>query len=955
VYSLLEDDKGWIWVGTAAGLFRYDGVAFVPYSSALARQSDVHNLKRGIDGRVYAQNFRGQLFSVQGDSLQLVGDFQGLNAQFLSYGFLDRKLLISTGKAILQFEIDQHTLPLDPEAPSQTTPSLSNPHIHSIGCQGALIRRSGQQEDLILGQIDALAKKSTTLQLLSTLDQADSTWVVRGEPKPNTTQIPVQKPKKNDSVLVEIRLIRASGNRGDSAFLHLPSAYTKRGKLYAQGLPDGRIILAGVRGILLLEKLPNGQTTYTSILNGRAVNSILVDRESNLWVGTETQGLVLIPDMGVRQEDFTGVHAPIVDLAATADEQYLFAATFDGSIYQLRPSLARLSSEAANSKFWQSHTGRLFVANVEVHPQRANNFQEGLRQIVANVKDGEELSGRRVLLASNARAEIKNQFSYSTLTPINGDKAAILNQSLEIRKRRATGIAFDPAKQLLFIAYNDSLLTYKITNQEEASLQKQATVFDQGEIGGLAQTLAFKNDILFIGLASKGLSTINLNSSKVNYYLGDQSIERIRTTPNFLYVQTSVGVFRSNLNEHPLKFEQLSTGFGLPAGKPTAFYTDEKYTYAAYDRRVVRIPSEQKKIGTKRQSIAFAKTELAGVPLANPNKQPFNIEANRESLRFEPRIPNFSQAPATSFEYRILGTDTSWQVTSGTSASIFLNALPAGTHTLEIQLAGAVSTRTAFSIRSRVPFWRKPWPYILATGVLALLAISIIRRRAKRKQLAAERETALRDSQLTALAAQMNPHFIFNALNSVQDFMMRNERLAANDYLTKFAKLIRLTLDHSRVAEITLDQELDMMRTYLDLERIRFDDEIEVELLQGNALSLSAKLPALLVQPYVENAFKHGLLHRKGLRRLLVQYNMESNDTLCVTVEDNGVGRSYAEEVNERNRSGNRFASGATERRIALLNADNPGRFSVEVIDLKAEGSAIGTRVILHILLNKAQ
>ena len=269
-----------------------------------------------------------------------------------------------------------------------------------------------------------------------------------------------------------------------------------------------------------------------------------------------------------------------------------------------------------------------------------------------------------------------------------------------------------------------------------------------------------------------------------------------------------------------------------------------------------------------------------------------------------------------------------------------------------MRLAGESGTATEWVIDARVPFWRKPWPYVLLTLLLAAVVIQWVRRRARVRQRRAERETALRESQLAALAAQMNPHFVFNALNSVQDFMMDNDRLAANDYLTKFARLIRLTLEHSRRPEIKLSEELDVMRTFLDLERVRFDGEIDIALETSPDLRLSAKLPALVVQPYVENAFKHGLLHRRGERRLRVAYEAVGEDGLRVTVEDNGVGRVRAAELRSRSRVGTNFSSGATARRIALLNEASPGSYRVTIEDLRRDGEAAGTRVTISLRLS---
>ena len=151
-------------------------------------------------------------------------------------------------------------------------------------------------------------------------------------------------------------------------------------------------------------------------------------------------------------------------------------------------------------------------------------------------------------------------------------------------------------------------------------------------------------------------------------------------------------------------------------------------------------------------------------------------------------------------------------------------------------------------------------------------------------------------SQLEALRSQMNPHFIFNALNSIQEYIVFNNKELASNYLVKFSRLIRIYLEHSQQNEIVLKEEVNALKIYLELEKIRFEDILDYDLyIDENLMLEQIKIPSLFIQPYVENAIKHGLLHKLDDRKLKVSFQKEKlNNYLVCTIEDNGIGRKQA-------------------------------------------------------------
>jgi len=208
-------------------------------------------------------------------------------------------------------------------------------------------------------------------------------------------------------------------------------------------------------------------------------------------------------------------------------------------------------------------------------------------------------------------------------------------------------------------------------------------------------------------------------------------------------------------------------------------------------------------------------------------------------------------------------------------------------------------------------------------------------------------------SELTQvnLRQQMNPHFIFNTLNSIQYYMYQHDKLATNTYLTKFSNLMRKVLDNSNHTSIPLRDELDALTLYLDLECLRFKDKFSYEINIDEEIDpLLYKVPTMLIQPYVENSICHGLMPRED--KGIVKINMElDKDHIICTIEDNGIGREAAQE-RKKTRNGNHNSLGTriATSRLDLVNALYGTSLHTTYTDLKnSNGEPEGTRVEIHI------
>ncbi|MBK7665930.1 MAG: histidine kinase [Sphingobacteriaceae bacterium] len=192
----------------------------------------------------------------------------------------------------------------------------------------------------------------------------------------------------------------------------------------------------------------------------------------------------------------------------------------------------------------------------------------------------------------------------------------------------------------------------------------------------------------------------------------------------------------------------------------------------------------------------------------------------------------------------------------------------------------------------------------------------------------------------------MNPHFIFNSLNSIQDLILKGDVEHSYSYITTFSNLVRRTLSYSDKDFIDFEQEIKLIELYLSLEKLRFKKDFSFTINTNNIVDI--QIPPMLIQPFIENALVHGLLHKEGEKKLTIHFELK--DTLICVIEDNGVGREKSKAIKLRQRSEHEsFSSKAIYKRFEILSNVFEGQFGYTYEDLQKENQATGTRVSLII------
>lgn len=325
---------------------------------------------------------------------------------------------------------------------------------------------------------------------------------------------------------------------------------------------------------------------------------------------------------------------------------------------------------------------------------------------------------------------------------------------------------------------------------------------------------------------------------------------------------------------------------------------------------------------------------------------------------------NFPNPEAVKYQWRLKGASEAWSPVTAQN-NVNFSSLAPGDYAFMVKACNedGVWSKEPVSLKFSItpPFWRSWWFILIAICVAAAFIIISFRWRVNRirtkaaeeqKKLQLEKEVV--ELEQKALRLQMNPHFIFNALNSIQSQIGTDNEQTARYYLAKFSRLMRQILDNSRNTSISLEEEVSTLENYLLIEKFcngdRFDYTIKVdEAIEKDYI----KIPPMLLQPFIENAIKHGLKTSSGRRGLIeVEFN-ERNNMLECSVTDNGIGRKKAEELNKVSKETYHKSTAllVTQERLDLLDGAEAAK-SLEIIDLyDTDGEAVGTRVLLRVPL----
>jgi hypothetical protein len=335
----------------------------------------------------------------------------------------------------------------------------------------------------------------------------------------------------------------------------------------------------------------------------------------------------------------------------------------------------------------------------------------------------------------------------------------------------------------------------------------------------------------------------------------------------------------------------------------------------------------------------------------------YKLGNKENNIRIDFEAISFKAPKDITYSYILKGFHTEWQTTDSETIEFML--LPPGNYQFYLYALNEDGVHShkviMFNFTIRPPFHLTWW--FVSTVILLIILVSasfltvVYRVRIKEIKKRNRVEKELIQERQKALGQQMNPHFIFNTLNSIQYYLYKNDKYRSMDYLQKFGQLMRNTLYNSQKDFISIEDEINSLTTYLELEQLRLDHTFDFSI--GTDKSIDPKsimIPCFLVQPFAENSVWHGIQHLERQGKLTIDFSMNGEYIIC-TIEDNGVGREHSMEINNKSRKSHKsLGSIITENRIELINNLYKKNLKAEYIDkYDDKGTACGTTVKLYI------
>lgn len=406
-----------------------------------------------------------------------------------------------------------------------------------------------------------------------------------------------------------------------------------------------------------------------------------------------------------------------------------------------------------------------------------------------------------------------------------------------------------------------------------------------------------------------------------------------------IWLATNKGVWQYKKEGESVRLVKKYTTYnGLSLNQTNAVFILDDKLMASSNDGISIIPIHQSE---KNQFIDlyFDEVTYNNKPIKN-NKVTY--KANNH-LQVKIASIDFSSNKNVVYEYQLLPIQKKGFTTN--SSQISFNDLPPNNYQLKIKSNGKENTIN-FSI---LPLWYQTLLAKISFGLLLLsfligIILAIKRRELKKQAKKLQAQKKLADFELHALRSQMNPHFVFNSLNAIQYFITKNEIDLSEKYLVKFARLIRMFFDFSRKKEIPLREEIKLLHSYLEIEKMRFGEDFSFQIHVLNPQLLdSFKIPTMLLQPIVENAVNHGLFHNNGKGLIEIFFELLPNSKLIVKITDNGVGIKKSKEIQKKAVHIKKdTSSNVIKERLFLLNQSKKWKVSYTLKEEK-----VGTSVTI--------
>jgi len=928
VYTTIQDLDGYIWACTTNGVVKFDGYTFKLFNASNGLvNSDVWDLHLDKENRIWLESF-DDLSYIKNDSLFVLPKPKEFRGNGISkHKFFDGKHLVFFESEKAQFlEIKGDSVIVGNKSSSHTIVEYTDIN-HYVA---KYLNRKKHNHQFVTIENGEVVK-----------EEYFSSWAS------GISFIYFSEKLKDNFYCITI----------DSVFIKSASktkAYSTSEKMLLKNIETvrnfGDVFYIVADGEVHVKDLDFNDIPGLSFLKRKKINSFLQDAENNYWVSS-SEGI----NYYLKGADKTRVYkAP-----------------------QASDNLKSIIAIPEEGVFLSSEKGNIYKYEKD-QPLEYTYFtgSPDLKTIVVNSKND------LYYTLDERRGVFKSKFKY-TEDWIEKDEIKLTNYINDVAYSDDNFFHCSP-KDFSFTSDNN----FAIAHSNGVSLFKDNVILNVTSKRTYA--LNFLDNNLWLG-TTKGVDVYDENLIKINQLLdscfikdiskdvnnnlwivadgfglwkyGNDKLEHISNTKhltiNKVFIDEQNVVWLSCLEgvmcvkEHQGIFEvkDFSSSDNISSRNIIDLYVDSNYVYALRPGGMT-VSDKNYRVKSNEKPIIFEKIEVNGI--AQEKRRFFHTDNNVEIFY---KTISYSDLGNLEYQWQLEGLDDVWRSTN--APSVKFNLLPPGDYKFNVKTYDSegqlLNKNNSISFKIRKP-WYQTLPFYLSTLLLLIASWFFfskrkVRAEQKKAKRAAEIQSEIYELKMKAVQTQMNPHFIFNALNSIQSFIYNKDPEVANDYLVDFSRLMRLILESSKKSSVSLDDEIELIRLYISLERMRFQNKFDFSIdMDVNLQTESLTIPPNLLQPFIENAINHGIAHKDTEAFLKIQFMREKAFLKCI-IEDDGVGRKEAQKRKKSKHTSR--AMGILRERQKLMQLTGSDEIDFKIVDLfDAEGSAAGTQVTLKIPLD---
>lgn len=913
IYNLHIAKNGLLYIAHSKGLSSFDGNNFTNYYNKERPFTEMTNIMETGDGDIFCKAFNNVLFRKNGDSLRWFTTIIPYSFGFTSSSVYKNDVYSITNDSIIIFNaVDNkktaialsNSQPLIDKQPVQFagTANLNGvPTVFIVNDKKEIYHFSKGPGGYHYSQGDLFFIKNKSVLDINYFNQ--------------TEEIKIASPAKN----ISINYISAT---------------------------DSTIWVCTTNGLFYRNKFNKGGN-FNYILGGYDVSDVKQTKEGNYFIGTIGQGLLFVPNFNVNK--LNNVPNNITSITGYADK--LLLGTKESTVLDYNVATSKY---VTLQKIENGTAVKFLLKNKAIGPAFISNnstFIAG-KKYPFIIKDY-CLVNSSIILATSMGIylyETKKTDHWLHKYIIKSDANDEQVKKLSFSNEHTSTIKYNPKNDRFYINNYSGILEMANGYTDAQKMPEPYCVL---------KDMCVWNGELLLASKDKGILKWNGKTYETAFTKNQTTgiLYKFETFKNELWVLGGDAVFCYKDD----KLFTYNNQVGINAENIRGLYIAEKTVYANNGNSVIQF-SKDNTVANITQPI-FILNKVINVNAGKEIKENSSLSYNENFISFQFSLIAYANAVNTHIAYSINNKDIVHLPAD--RREISLDFLKPQNYTIKFYVVKNGTTSfepiSKFSFAIAPPFYNTWWFYALSIIATLFCIYFVVTKRIKKERAALALiesklllEQELDKSTLTGIKAQMNPHFIFNALNTIQSYVYMNDKKNAGIYISKFSDLTRSILEMSNKDMITVNEEVHALQLYLSLEKMRFEDSFMYNIkVAGDIEKDSTKIPAMLLQPYIENAVKHGLLHRKT-NRILNVYFEKDNRFLKITIDDNGIGRKRSEELKAINKKHHAsFAMEANKKRLDILKQQYKN-IVLEIIDKYVDnGEATGTTVIVKLPLQQ--